>query len=68
MDDSNSIAHLIASWLPSLILLVPQLGVTIWLTLKIIKVQEHMVEAQRGILQKMTDTEQRLAQRAGSLS
>ncbi|MGX5843093.1 hypothetical protein ACWGTI_20440 [Mesorhizobium sp. ArgA1] len=47
------------SWLPFLIYLL----VSIWLTFRLIRVQEAMVRAQEGILAKLTDMDNRMSRK-----
>lgn len=61
MESENSLLGYLISWAPMLILIVPQLWVTIWLTFKVIRVQEQMVRAQEGILAKLTEIDGRMA-------
>ncbi|WP_210266777.1 hypothetical protein [Mesorhizobium loti] len=44
-----------------LIYLVASLWVSIWLTFKLIRVQQAMVRAQEGILAKLTDMDKRMS-------
>ena len=61
MEAETSILAYVISYLPLLVYLVAQLWVSIWLTFKLIRVQQQMVRAQEGILAKLTDMESRLA-------
>jgi len=61
MESETSILAYVISYLPLLVYLVAQLWVSIWLTFKIIRVQQAMVRAQEGILAKLTDMDNRLA-------
>jgi hypothetical protein len=47
-----------------LIYMIPQLWVTIWLTLKLIRVQEQMVRAQEGILAKLSEIDDGVARKS----
>jgi len=64
MESENSLLGHFISWLPFLIYLL----VSIWLTFKLIRVQQAMVRAQEGILAKLTDMDHRLARRPDTLS
>ena len=51
---------------PMLIYMIPQLWVTIWLTFKLIRVQQQMVKAQEGILAKLTEIDSRTARKSAA--
>ncbi|MDR7221865.1 hypothetical protein [Aminobacter aminovorans] len=53
---SDFVIQQIVAWAPYVL----YLGISVWLTFKLIAVQRQMVDAQRGILQKMTDIERKL--------
>ncbi|TGP49696.1 hypothetical protein EN802_32590 [bacterium M00.F.Ca.ET.159.01.1.1] len=61
MESENSLLGYLISWVPMLIYMIPQLWVTIWLTFKLIRVQQQMVRAQEGILAKLTEIDSRMA-------
>jgi len=61
MESESSLLGYLISWLPMLIYLIPQLWVTIWLTFKLIRVQQQMVRAQEGILAKLSEIDSRMA-------
>ncbi|UCI06274.1 hypothetical protein [Mesorhizobium sp. B1-1-8] len=60
MESENTLLGYIISWVPFLIYLIAQLSVSIWLTFKLIRVQQAMVRAQEGILAKLTDLQRDL--------
>ncbi|MGX9145795.1 hypothetical protein [Mesorhizobium sp. 128a] len=57
MESENSLLAYFISWLPFLI----YLAIQIWLTFKLIHVQQAMVRAQEGILAKLTDMDNRMS-------
>lgn len=61
VESENSLLGYLISWVPMLIYMIPQLWVTIWLTFKLIRVQQQMVRAQEGILAKLTEIDSRMA-------
>ncbi|QKD02980.1 hypothetical protein [Mesorhizobium loti] len=61
MESENSLLGYFISWIPMLIYLVASLWVSIWLTFKLIRVQQAMVRAQEGILAKLTDMDKRMS-------
>lgn len=64
MEGENSLFGYIISWVPFIIYLVAQLWVSIWLTFKLIRVQQQMVKAQEGILARLTEIDSRMAGRS----
>jgi len=60
MESGRSLLGYFISWLQYLLYLL----VSIWLTFKLIRVQEAMVRAQEGILAKLTDMESRMARKS----
>lgn len=65
MESENSLLGIFISWMPMLIYLAASLWVTIWLTFKLIRVQQAMVQAQEGILAKLTEIDSRMSAKAG---
>ncbi|ESW89011.1 MULTISPECIES: hypothetical protein [unclassified Mesorhizobium] len=61
MESENSLLGIFISWMPMLIYLAASLWVTIWLTFKLIRVQQAMVQAQEGILAKLTEIDSRMS-------
>ncbi|ESX81570.1 hypothetical protein NKJ36_17160 [Mesorhizobium sp. M0142] len=61
MESENSLLGIFISWMPMLIYLAASLWVSIWLTFKLIHVQQAMVQAQEGILAKLTDIDNRMS-------
>ncbi|BCG79494.1 hypothetical protein [Mesorhizobium sp. 113-3-3] len=61
MESENALLGYFISWVPFLIYLIAQLWVSIWLTFKLIRVQQAMVRAQEGILAKLTDMDNRMS-------
>ncbi|MER8382639.1 MULTISPECIES: hypothetical protein [unclassified Mesorhizobium] len=61
MESENSLLGIFISWMPMLIYLAASLWVSIWLTFKLIHVQQAMVQAQEGILTKLTDIDNRMS-------
>lgn len=66
MEGENSLLGYIISWVPFIFYLVAQLWVSIWLTFKLIRVQQQMVKAQEGILAKLTEIDGRMAGRSAA--
>ena len=58
---AESLLHILVAWIPYWIPLGLQLAITVWLTLKVIRVLQTMAVAQEGILAKLTDIDRRLA-------
>ena len=65
MEAETSILAYVISYLPLLVYLVAQLWVSIWLTFKLIRVQQQMVRAQEGILAKLSEIDSRMAAAPG---
>ncbi|TGQ28724.1 hypothetical protein [Mesorhizobium sp. M00.F.Ca.ET.216.01.1.1] len=63
MESESSILGYIISRAPFTIYLAAQLWVISWLAFKLIRVQQQMVRAQEGILAKLTDIDNRMAER-----
>ncbi|MER9026737.1 hypothetical protein NKI01_30210 [Mesorhizobium sp. M0815] len=61
MESENSLLGIFISWMPMLIYLAASLWFSIWLTFKLIHVQQAMVQAQEGILTKLTDIDNRMS-------
>lgn len=61
MESENSLLGIFISWMPMLIYLAASLWVSIWLTFKLIRVQQAMVQAQEGILAKLTEIDSRMS-------
>lgn len=61
MESENSLLGIFISWMPMLTYLAASLWVTIWLTFKLIRVQQAMVQAQEGILAKLTEIDSRMS-------
>jgi hypothetical protein len=57
METEGSALRAVIGWMPFII----QIAISIWLTLKLIRVLQTMADAHEGILTKLNDVDRRLA-------